>query len=114
MSDVERYVITVQFEEQSLTDINELNNQLTRGGFSLTLTDDQGKIHELGPGSFGLISPLDEQEVEALAQRAGNSGVGNGACRRRYPLGSLAETKVSSGRGCASARVFARQTAISY
>ncbi|ATF93115.1 type V toxin-antitoxin system endoribonuclease antitoxin GhoS [Cedecea neteri] len=76
MSDVERYVITVQFEEQSLTDINELNNQLTRGGFSLTLTDDQGKIHELGPGSFGLISPLDEQEVEALARGLGTVALG--------------------------------------
>ena len=76
MSDVERYVITVQFEEQSLTDINELNNQLTRGGFSLTLTDDQGKIHELGPGSFGLISTLDEQEVEALARGLGAVALG--------------------------------------
>ena len=76
MSDVERYVITVQFEEQSLADINELNNQLTRGGFTLTLIDDQGKIHELGPGSFGLISPLDEQEVEALARGLGSVALG--------------------------------------
>lgn len=76
MSDVERYVITVQFAEQSLADINELNNQLTRGGFTLTLTDDQGKIHELGPGSFGLISPLDEQEVEALARGLGAVALG--------------------------------------
>ncbi|NIF32162.1 type V toxin-antitoxin system endoribonuclease antitoxin GhoS [Enterobacter sp. Cy-643] len=76
MSDVERYVITVQFEEQSLTDINELNNQLTRGGFTLTLADDKGKIHELGPGSFGLISALDVQEVEALAKGLGSVALG--------------------------------------
>lgn len=76
MSEVESYVITVQFEEQSLADINELNNQLTRGGFTLTLTDDSGKIHELGPGSFGLISPLDEQEVAALARGLGSVALG--------------------------------------
>lgn len=76
MSDVERYVITVQFEDRSLADINELNNQLTLGGFSPTLTDDEGKIHELGPGSFGLISTLDEREVEALAKGLGNVALG--------------------------------------
>ncbi|VEB98404.1 Protein of uncharacterised function (DUF2622) [Cedecea lapagei] len=76
MSDIERYVITVHFEERSLADINELNNQLTRGGFSLTLTDEEGKIHELGPGSFGLVSTLDEHEVEALARGLGNVALG--------------------------------------
>ncbi|EOC1422650.1 type V toxin-antitoxin system endoribonuclease antitoxin GhoS, partial [Cronobacter sakazakii] len=31
MSEVTRYVVTVKFHEKSLTDINELNNHLTRG-----------------------------------------------------------------------------------
>lgn len=77
MSDINRYVITVQLKKQSLTEINELNNQLTRGGFSLTLTDDDGKIHELGPGSFGLTSTLSEQEVEALAKGLSSVALGN-------------------------------------
>ncbi|WP_437891686.1 type V toxin-antitoxin system endoribonuclease antitoxin GhoS [Phytobacter sp. V91] len=62
-----RYVVTVDFHEQSLTEINELNNQFTRAGFLLTLTDDEGKVHDLGTNTFAFISVLSEQEVEALA-----------------------------------------------
>ncbi|EGT4255553.1 endoribonuclease GhoS [Citrobacter amalonaticus] len=65
--DVTRYVITVRFHEDSLTEINELNNHLTRAGFLLTLTDDEGNIHELGTNTFGLISAQSKEEVKALA-----------------------------------------------
>ena len=76
MSDVERYVVTVKLEQQGLTEINELNNQLTLGGFTLTLTDDDGKVHELGPGNFGLIGTLDEQQVKELARGLGSVALG--------------------------------------
>lgn len=65
--EIQRYVVTVDFHEQSLTEINELNNQFTRAGFLLTLTDDEGKVHDLGTNTFGFISPLSEEEVKALA-----------------------------------------------
>lgn len=54
--DITRYVITVTFHEDSLTEINELNNHLTRSGFLLTLTDDEGNVHELGTNTFGFVS----------------------------------------------------------
>lgn len=54
--DLVRYVITVMLHEDTLTEINELNNYLTRDGFLLTMTDDDGNIHELGTNTFGLIS----------------------------------------------------------
>lgn len=54
--DITRYVITVTFHEDSLTEINELNNHLTRSGFLLTLTDDEGNVHELGTNTFGLLA----------------------------------------------------------
>jgi len=66
--DIERYVVTLKFQEHNLTDLNELNNTLTRGGFLLTFTDDEGKIHELGSNSFGLITTLEQTEVEELAR----------------------------------------------
>ncbi len=41
---------------------------LSRGRiFLLTLTDDEGNIHDLGSLAFGLISPLSQEEVKALA-----------------------------------------------
>ncbi|EOV9671815.1 type V toxin-antitoxin system endoribonuclease antitoxin GhoS [Cronobacter turicensis] len=75
MSEVTRYVVTVTFHEKSLTDINELNNHLTRGGFQLTLADDDGKIHELGTNTFGLVSALSEQEVAELAEGLGEAAL---------------------------------------
>ena len=74
--DLERYVVTLKFAEHSLTDLNELNNSLTRGGFLLTLSDDEGKIHELGINSYGLISTLDQAEVEELARSLGKQVLG--------------------------------------
>lgn len=73
--DITRYVVTVDFHEQNLTEINELNNQFTRAGFLLTLTDDEGKVHDLGTNTFGLISPLSEQEVQELASGLADSAV---------------------------------------
>lgn len=64
---ITRYVVVVKFHEQTLTEINELNNHFTRAGFLLTMTDDDGNVHDLGTNTFGLISALSEQEVQALA-----------------------------------------------
>ena len=65
--DITRYVITVNIREASLTELNELNNAFTRANFLLTLTDDEGNIHDLGTLTFGLISALSDEEVHALA-----------------------------------------------
>ena len=74
--DIVRYVITVKYKEESLTDLNELNNHLTRGGFLLTMSDDEGKVHELGTNTFGLVSTLSEQEVAELAKGLGYVALG--------------------------------------
>lgn len=74
--DISRYVITMEYKEENLTSINELTNHLTRGGFLLTMTDDDGKVHELGINTFGLISTLSPQEVEALAKALGHVALG--------------------------------------
>lgn len=74
--DIVRYVVTVKYKEESLTDINELNNHLTRGGFLLTLSDGEGKIHELGTNTYGLVSALSPQEVEELAKGLGHVALG--------------------------------------
>ncbi|EOL8957285.1 type V toxin-antitoxin system endoribonuclease antitoxin GhoS [Cronobacter dublinensis] len=74
--EVTRYVVTITFHEKSLTDINELNNHLMRGGFLLTLADDDGKIHELGTNTFGLVSALSQDEVNDLAQGLGEAALG--------------------------------------
>ncbi|EOT1169228.1 type V toxin-antitoxin system endoribonuclease antitoxin GhoS [Cronobacter dublinensis] len=73
--EVTRYVVTITFHEKSLTDINELNNHLTRAGFLLTLADDDGKIHELGTNTFGLVSALSQDEVHDLAQGLGEAAL---------------------------------------
>lgn len=65
--DLVRYVITVMLHEDTLTEINELNNYLTRDGFLLTMTDDEGNIHELGTNTFGLISTQSEEEISELS-----------------------------------------------
>lgn len=78
-SDITRYVVTVKVHEDSLTELNEINNHLTRSGFLLTLTDDEGNLHELGPNTFGLVSPLSPDEVEALAKGLVASATGKEA-----------------------------------
>jgi hypothetical protein len=74
--DIVRYVVTFKFQENNLTDLNELNNQLTHGGFLLTMSDDEGKIHELGINTFGLISTSSQTEVEELSRGLGQLALG--------------------------------------
>ncbi|WP_312074074.1 type V toxin-antitoxin system endoribonuclease antitoxin GhoS [Atlantibacter sp.] len=74
--EIKRYVVTFDFQEENLTDINELNNNLTRSGFTLTMSDDDGKVHELGINTFGLITAQDEQDVRALAEGLGEAALG--------------------------------------
>ncbi len=74
--DVERYVVTATFHAQTLTEINELNNHLTRAGYTLTLTDDDGQIHELGTNSFGFVGAQTAEEIKAQAQGLAQSAVG--------------------------------------
>jgi len=77
--DITRYVVTVKVHEDSLTELNEINTHLPRSGFLLTLTDDEGNLHELGPNTFGLVSPLSPDEVEALAKGLVASATGKEA-----------------------------------
>ncbi|TGB99197.1 type V toxin-antitoxin system endoribonuclease antitoxin GhoS [Escherichia sp. E2661] len=74
--DLVRYVIAVMLHEDTLTEINELNNFLTRDGFSLTMTDDDGNIHELGTNTFGLISTQNEDEIRELVAGLAQSATG--------------------------------------
>ncbi|HBI11124.1 MAG TPA: hypothetical protein DDY57_13480 [Franconibacter pulveris] len=69
--DITRYVVTLKYQEHSLADINELTNALTRGGFQLTMSDEEGKIHELGPNTFGMISALSKEDVLEMARGLG-------------------------------------------
>lgn len=77
--DITRYVVTIKIHEDSLTELNEITNHLTRGGFLLTLTDDEGNVHDLGTNTFGLISPLDRDEVKTLAGGLVESATGKEA-----------------------------------
>lgn len=74
--EITRYVVSVKFHEHSLTEINELNNHLARAGFVLTLTDDDGHVHELGTNTFAFISAQSEDEVKALATGLAESALG--------------------------------------
>jgi len=73
--DITRYVITVKFHEHSLTEINELNNTFTLAGYLLTLSDDEGKVHELGTNTFGLVSPLSEEDIKKQALALAESAI---------------------------------------
>lgn len=77
--DITRYVVTIKIHEDSLTELNEITNHLTRSGFLLTLTDDEGNVHDLGTNTFGLISPLDRDEVKTLASGLVESATGKEA-----------------------------------
>lgn len=74
--DITRYVVTIKFQEETLTELNELNNHLTRAGFTLTLTDGEGKVHELGTNTFGLVSPQNSQEIKALVSGLADTAIG--------------------------------------
>ncbi len=75
--EITRYVVTVSFHEQTLTEINELNNHLTRAGFTLTMSDDGGKVHDLGTNSFGLVSPQSEDDIKALTTGLAETAIGH-------------------------------------
>lgn len=69
-------VVTVNFQEETLTEINELSNHLTRAGFTLVLNDENGKVHELGTSTFGLISAQSADEVKALSAGLAETALG--------------------------------------
>ncbi|WP_449547145.1 type V toxin-antitoxin system endoribonuclease antitoxin GhoS [Lelliottia amnigena] len=77
--DITRYVVIVKIHEDSLTELNEITNHLSRGGFLLTMADDEGNIHDLGINTFGLISPLSADEVKTLANGLVESATGKEA-----------------------------------
>lgn len=62
--DLVRYVITVMLHEDTLTEINELNNYLTRDGFLLTMTDDDGNIQSWGLTLLDLSVPKVKKKLE--------------------------------------------------
>lgn len=64
-SEIISRVVTPLFHEDTLAEINELSNQLTRPGFTLALNDDEGNIHEPGINTFGLLSMQNAEEVKA-------------------------------------------------
>lgn len=69
-------VVTVNFQEETLTEINELSNHLTHAGFTLVLNDENGKVHELGTNTFGLISAQSADEVKALSAGLAETALG--------------------------------------
>jgi len=69
-------VVTVNFQGETLTEINELSNHLTRAGFTLVLNDENGKVHELGTNTFGLISVQSADEVKALSAGLAETALG--------------------------------------
>jgi len=71
--DLKRYIVTFRYQESGLGDIQALNSAMVAAGFSTTLHDDQGKSHELGTNSFGLISALSPQDLQQQAVAAGES-----------------------------------------
>ena len=74
-SEITAWVVTVRFHEETLTEINELSNHLTRAGFTLVLND-EGNVHELGTNTFGLLSMQNADEVKALSAGLAETALG--------------------------------------
>ncbi|MTD39819.1 type V toxin-antitoxin system endoribonuclease antitoxin GhoS [Erwinia sp. CPCC 100877] len=74
--DINRYIVTIKYQVSGLRPVNELNNDMTRAGFSLTITDKAGKVHETGPGSWGITTPLSGEDVAELARRLSKLALG--------------------------------------
>ena len=72
-SEITAWVVTVRFHEETLTEINELSNHLTRAGFTLVLNDDEGNVHELGTNTFGMQNA---DEVKALSAGLAETALG--------------------------------------
>ncbi|OMQ26865.1 type V toxin-antitoxin system endoribonuclease antitoxin GhoS [Serratia oryzae] len=70
------FVVTFNVQEDGFTDISKLSGQLTREGFTTTVTDERGIRHQLESTSFALITPLDQQVVQQLAQGFGHAALG--------------------------------------
>ncbi len=66
--DINRYIVTIRHQVSGLTPVNELNNEMARAGFSITMTDNEGRVHETGPGSWAITTPLSREEVAELAR----------------------------------------------
>lgn len=65
--DVKRYIVTLKYQENGLSDLQSVNSAMINGGYSTTLSDDEGHPHELGTNSFGIVSALEEHEVAEQA-----------------------------------------------
>lgn len=77
MSDaLKRYIVTYIYHDSGLSDVQKLNSAMVAAGFTTTLTDNDGKLHELGTNSFGVISPLSINELEQACASAGESVLG--------------------------------------
>jgi len=74
--DVKRYIVTLKYQENGLGDLQSVNSAMINGGYSTTLSDDEGHPHELGTNSFGIVSALEEHEV--AEQTAGYAQVALG------------------------------------
>lgn len=71
--DLKRYIVTFHYQESGLSDIQTLNSAMVAAGFSTTLNDEEGKAHELGTNSFGLVSALSPEDLQQQATAAGES-----------------------------------------
>ncbi|AML58864.1 Protein of uncharacterised function (DUF2622) [Serratia rubidaea] len=70
------FVVTFHYQEAGLTDLAKLTGQLTREGFTTTVVDENGVSHELGSNSYAIITALNQQDVEKLAQGMGQVALG--------------------------------------
>ncbi|CAI0704239.1 Protein of uncharacterised function (DUF2622) [Serratia entomophila] len=70
------FVVTFHYQEAGLTDLAKLTGQLTRDGFVTSVTDENGVHHELGSNSFAFITPMNQEDVQQLAQGLGQVALG--------------------------------------
>lgn len=71
-SDVTRYVVTFRYQDTGLAAGMALNSAMTGAGFTTTLHDDEGRAHELGTNSYGIVSAKSPEEIRAQAQSIGD------------------------------------------
>jgi hypothetical protein len=70
------FVVIFSYQEDGLTDLAKLTGQLTLEGFATAVTDKNGVSHALGINSFALTTPLNQQDVQQLAQALGEVALG--------------------------------------
>lgn len=75
-SDIEQYVVTFRVKDEGLSDVLELNSALTSGGFTTSLHDKEGRPHELGTNSFGIVSALSAEQIREQAINLGEIVLG--------------------------------------